>query len=86
MTELVEKVARAIAAEILAQDDCELIKLPNSLIIPWLDQNEVDFGKVATAAISVVLEEAAKWIESVPQTLQNRQEIAAHIRALGRKG
>lgn len=50
--ELIERVARAIAAEIGRQDHDEVFVLPDDLKLAWLDQGEVDFALVAKAAIA----------------------------------
>jgi hypothetical protein len=48
-----EQIARIIAHEILAQDEGgDQVELPPDLTIAWLDQGEVDFGKVADAILS----------------------------------
>jgi hypothetical protein len=49
-----EAVARAIAAELGRQDDGDPFLLPDDLTLTWLDQGEVDFGKVARAAIDAM--------------------------------
>ena len=50
----VERVARAIAAELGNQDQGEPFVLDALLTLPWLDQGEVDFGKVAVAALAAL--------------------------------
>jgi hypothetical protein len=50
----VEAVARAIAREILEQDGHDNFNLKDDLKIEWLDQGEVDFARVARAAIAAM--------------------------------
>jgi hypothetical protein len=57
MTDLRETIARAVAAELGRQDDETPWKLADDLKVAYLDQGEVDFGKVADAVIAVLPEE-----------------------------
>jgi hypothetical protein len=52
-TEIVERVARAIVAE-LARQDCQDFTLGDDLKLAWLDQGEVDFAIVARKAIEAM--------------------------------
>lgn len=51
----VERVARAICQAIIDQDDPDInVVLPADLTVSYLDQGEVDFGKVAKAALTAM--------------------------------
>lgn len=57
MTNMVERVARAIAASISKQDGYERTPedaLPADLTWAWIDQGEVNFAEVARAAIGAM--------------------------------
>lgn len=51
----VNSVARAIADAILEQDMCDPVRLDWDNRLPWLDQGETDFTKVAQAAIRAMI-------------------------------
>jgi ABC-type amino acid transport substrate-binding protein len=51
--ELRELIAREIAAELGQQEDRHDYTLEPDLTIPYLDQGEVDFGKIADRILSI---------------------------------
>lgn len=53
---LIEKIARAMAAELGMQEGERPFILGDDLTLEYLDQDNVDFGKVAQAALTAMLE------------------------------
>lgn len=51
-------------------------------LLGMLGAENHDTQKVIEAVEAAATERAAVWLETVPQTLPNRQELASHIRAL----
>lgn len=62
---MIERVARAVAAELGRQDSGEPFKLGADLLLSWLDQNDVDFAAIARAAITAMREPTPKMRQCI---------------------